>query len=172
MRTPTLALVELPWVRFDSSPGKATELECHATKTICFDPGCPSRPGLYEKLRLKASAAGRSKRLVYSIRLNLKLGSARAPPICAGCPWILTPTVLEALCYRLLMKLKLYLDDMSGILLDDLANMRQTIISAGLLPELYGRKRQPSKRLKSEIWICEMNMSKKFPSSIPTSWSS
>lgn len=91
------------------------------------------------------SAAECSNRLVYSIRLNLKLGSARAPPICAGCPWIITPTALAALCYRLLLKLTLYLDKILGVLLDDLANMRQATISTGLLPQLDGPKDNPAK---------------------------
>lgn len=73
-----------------------------------------------EKISYIASIAKCSRQAVYYIRSNLEhFDSARAPPIRAGRRRLITPSMLEALCDRLLEKPTLYLDEMAVFLWDE-----------------------------------------------------
>lgn len=67
-----------------------------------------------EKISYIAGTAKCSRQTVYYIRSNLEhFDSAKAPPICAGRRRLITSSMLEALCDRLLEKPTLYLDEMA-----------------------------------------------------------
>nr|KMM64269.1 hypothetical protein CPAG_00621 [Coccidioides posadasii RMSCC 3488] len=67
-----------------------------------------------------AEAVGCSTCAIKQIRSNLRLfGSISTPPINAGRPRSITPSMLEALCNHLLEKSSLYLDEMVVFLWDE-----------------------------------------------------
>ena len=75
----------------------------------------------------RAKNAGCSTRAIRRIRLNMNcFGSARAPPITSGRPRSITPSMLQALCDRLVEKPYMYQDEMAVFLWDEFEIMVTT----------------------------------------------
>lgn len=102
-----------------------------------------------------ASAAECSRQSVYYIRSNLQhFDSARAPPIRAGRRRIITPSMLEALCDRLLEKPSLYLDEMAVFLWDEFQiHVTACAISRALASIEWSKKtaRQKAKQRNADL---------------------
>lgn len=123
------------------------------------------------KISYIAGTAKRSRQTVYYIRSNLEhFDSAKAPPICAGRRRLITSSMLEALCDRLLEKPTLYLDEVAVFCGMNLTYMSVLAVLERLSLRSVGQKRQSARGQRNKIRICKTSMFTIFLSSIQISW--
>jgi hypothetical protein len=89
-----------------------------------------------------AEAAGCSKRSIIALTANLRMfGDVRAPLIPGGCPRVITPVMLEALCDHLLEKPDLYLDEMVEFLMMSSTCSYPRTLSVGVFDRMVGPRK-------------------------------